>query len=324
MLSLKSGEPLAKDTKTGKEIFWTENKRVPAILSQCPLDLVDKQILYNIKKKFRLKARFFKNLCAAWSKKSDVFNCPANGVAEQLACETLEKIALEIMKKEYTNPDLQLMPFIDYMDSEKVARHLLICASSSSGKTFLACEVVKANVPEAMQKKVKVYLLSSNPDDPNYKCLQKDYKGTVIIVDCKDFQLEIGLNQIDKGSIVIVDDSETCSKPVQNILAELEKLLIIRGRKWANKGVGTSLISIRHSCFEKHITKYHSNIGQIILFPRVNKHLSTRILKNKFGFSVKEIREILEFVPSGRWSWLFVRTSPAPGYIATKNGVKLL
>jgi len=324
MLSLKSGETLVQDAN-GKKVFYTEGKRVPAILSQNPLTLIDKQTLFNIKKKFRLKARFFKNLCAAWSKKSDVFSCQCNGVAEQLACESLEKIALQKMKEEYTDPDFKdLLPFIDYMESEKVARHLLICASSSSGKTHLACELVKRNIPENIQKHVKIYILSSNPDDPSYIRLKKDYKGTVTIVDSKEFENEIGLNQIQKGSVVLVDDSETNSKRVQNILGNLEKLLIIRGRKWASKYAGTSLVSIRHSCFEKHLTQYHSNIGQTLLYPKTNRHLSVRILRNKFGFSAKETTQILDFVPSGKWSWLFVRTSPAPSFIATQNGVKLL
>ena len=324
MLSLKEGEPLAKSVNGKTTIFYTASKKIPAILDCHPLDSVSREFLYKIKKKYRLKNTFFKNLVRAYSKKSDTFSCSANNIAEELACSELEKHCIWQMKNVYKNEELNLLPWLNLEDSQKVASHVHVCASSSSGKTFLAAQLIETNVAKEIQKHVKVYVLISNPTDENWVAFKKKYSGTVIIIDTRKLQLPIGLMQLDKGSILCCDDAESNTREVQQIIADLERVVIIKGRKHASKYMGTVLISIRHDAFCGSKTKYHSNIGRVIVFPSVNRHLATKILKNKVGFSQKEVNEALDFVPHGRYSYLYIQTNPAPGFLCTKNGVKLL
>jgi len=324
MLSLKEGEPLAKSLDGKTTIYYTASKKIPAILESCPLDHLSRELLYKIKKKYRLKNSFFKSLVRAYSKKSDTFTCSANNIAEELACSELEKHCIWHMKNVYNKDELDLVPWLNLEDSQKVASHVHICASSSSGKSFWAAQLILANVAKELQKHVTIYILISNPTDENWVSFKKSYAGQVVIIDSRKLQLPIGLMSIQKGSILVVDDAESNTREVQQLLSDLERVVIIKGRKHASKYMGTVLLSIRHDAFCGQKTKYHSNIGRIVVFPSVNRHLATKILKNKVGFSQKEVNEALSFVPPGRYSFLYIQHNPAPGFLCTKNGVRLL
>ena len=57
MLSLKSGEILAKSLDQKTTIYYTPSKKIPSILDVHPLDNICRELLYKIKKKYNLKKK---------------------------------------------------------------------------------------------------------------------------------------------------------------------------------------------------------------------------------------------------------------------------
>ena len=331
MLSFKpegNADALVQDTNTDKVIYHVDERDVPGILTTSPMSLLDKSMLFRLKRKYGLTKRFLASLNKAYSKKEEFFTPPTKHLNEELAVQEIETFLLNRMKFEFRGgKEYKFLPVYDFSTSHKTALHTTFVSSSSAGKSYLCSQFILKNVKFPRKRKVYVILASPEQDEP-WRNFRKDYSkmgGKCVMIDANELTRsgDVSISNLSKSSIVVIDDQEVVDNNM--VLTRLSRRILIEGRKWGTPEMGgLTLFSVMHSLHAGASTKWHATESNFVLFTKSNQTLARKIMRTKLGFNSKLIEKCISLGGRGRYAYIFIRNSPSPTFVSSSEGVFLL
>ena len=131
---------LATDQKTRKPVYWLPDGEYPAQKPRGdPLDLVDGDwLLKNVFRKYNLKKKEIRSLTNFYNNPSEVSLQLDDSWKLKAAFRALEDRMLHVLKTNYMDPLVDLLP---YHDPDRLGTVGLI-APSFSGKTYAAVDLL--------------------------------------------------------------------------------------------------------------------------------------------------------------------------------------
>ena len=314
---------ICKSESPNEEIYFVPDSALPALNVKCdPLSLVTQQELYALKKRYRVPNSLIKRIQACYKKNEEEFQLPEDvSLESSLFISSLEDIILSRLKNQYRNESANFLPHWPVAELGVRTYHCLCVGASSSGKSWITSRILAKNFPQTT-----IYVFSPTATrDKAWTDLRKELGNGVKLINSNEVQVEIPLEELDKGCCLVVDDIDATSMPSKNYIAALQARMLYEGRHWAKNGIGCCVFSIVHDAFStSNIAKSSSVIesSRIIVFPNLNKSITTKFLQKRLHWSAKEIKKAYSFIKKNdRWACIFCHV---PNLLCTKHGVLLL
>ena len=318
---------LARDLNDdSKDIYWVEDAALPCLsCKDNPLTLVDKKAIFALKKKYRVSDAVVKKIQKFYNGNKTTLNLGKDdSLGNRIMIQELESIILSSLKRSYRDPNAKYIPHYDAELSGRIALHSSAIGPSSSGKSTIVSQILLHNFEDRT-----IWIMSPTATtDPVWKTLQHQLtKKKVRLVDTSKIVAPIDLeSQIGRGNVIVFDDQDAVLPENERYTSALCSRAQYEGRHMTDHNKrGMVCFSIFHDGFSRRVKSLKStNIesSRVILFPNQQRHVARKVMKNRLGYSTKQINEIFDFVqPKDRWIML---VQHCPACCITSTGVLLL
>lgn len=181
-------------------------------------------------------------------------------------------------------------------EEKAVASVTYICAASGFGKSTLCGQMAMEFKKRNKNKDIYLFSRTDYRDDKAFRKL----KPIQIPLDDELVENPIGLHLVPNGSLLIFDDClKLQSKLVQEALLKFLYDILEHSRKYSIKVIITSHDILPNNRELKTII--HNELTQLVVFPSAKVQRIMYVLKQYFGFTKKQIEEVLLLGKTSRW-----------------------
>jgi hypothetical protein len=319
MLSLRSGKAIALILKEGekqtdmKKIYikgdiYTDDDDVEAELETTP---ENKQKIFKafLKLDKKLLASEVTSLTEAYAKNLE----PDKKLRKKFE-DAKEHVNLSLKKLIDFGDSESLFPIVEPISKKSI--RVFISGQSGSGKSTFIAEFLKYNKP----RNTPVFIFSPFQHDKSLEKIKN-----LIYIDLDEFEKEFerpfeAPDDVPPNSVVIFDDIESHSTRAKELM-KIRDVFLERGRHHDDdgKGGGCSVLTVSHNPLGNNKTKASIRESQYcVLFPKSNPRDTTALLSKYFGYTQRQISEILQL----KSRWVFVSKS-IPSYFVGEHSVRL-
>ena len=162
--------------------------------------------------------------------------------------------------------------------------------------------------------------------DPAWKDLRASLGKRVKLIDSNGVNVPVPLEQLEKGSCLVIDDIESTQSPAKEYISALQNRCSFEGRHHADKrGIGCCVLSIVHDAFSLSnggLKAANIESSRVMCFPNLNKSICQKFWSKRLHWTGKEIRKALKFIkPNDRYCCIYTHV---PNLLMTAHGVMLL
>jgi hypothetical protein len=321
----KVPELIATSDDNSIQIFYVPDHALPAQnIDICdPLELISKAELFKIRQKYRVPQKVFAAISKCYKDNDVDIDLADQSLSSQLAVQAIEDRILARLKKEY-RARKNIFPFFAPEDSSVRNNHVSVVAASSAGKTWWITECIKRNYADST-----VYVFTPTPNDHLYQELRDSLsKKRIKLINSNDIRLPLRMKaDILPGSVCVFDDPDATVPESLQYTSSLQSELLFHGRHHVDKKSkrGCVVFSVFHDSFTRGKSGTKSAAVEStnhVIFPWINKSVSSKYCKNRLHMNKKEIEKVFKFTkPTDRWC--MIKTS-VPNCCVTKSGVLLL
>ena len=323
---------IARSTTDDTELYFVDEQSLPAQgCDGAPLDLLDKREIHSIRSKWKVGKRTFSKIRRALKEQKEEFDLTSDEENEEnVRCciEDIENGVLNKLKRE-VRVSSKWLPYYDLGNSTKQVLHSSFIGPSSSGKSFLCSEILEANFN---RNATDIYILSptANTDEAYLSLRKKLGAKHVKLIDSGEIKRPIDIEEIARGSVLVVDDVEACGAVAKKFICNLQTRCLTDGRHRAKKlkngkMQAMTVFSVFHDAFSISTPSIKSSCIEscrVFLFPNLSRSISRKYMKHRLHFTAKEIKKVFDFVrPSDRWMCIYTHV---PQLLLCKSSCLLL
>lgn len=308
-----------------EEIFYVKSASLPALdLPDCdPMSLLSKSELFALKKRFRVGNKVIQKVVDCYKKGKPEFDFgPNQKLEESLFVSSVEDLILEKLKTRYRSESANFYPFYDRSELGTRCYNTQVVGASGAGKSFITAFIIKKNFPKS-----PIIVFSPTADkDQSWVSLRRELGKRVKLINSNDVNVEINLSDVPGGSCVVVDDICATCEPAKSIISQLQSRCLYESRHHVNReGIGCIIFGLYHDAWamgSKGLRASNLECSRIILFPGLNRGITTKFLSKRLHWNSKEIKKLYAFLQENdRYVCIFRHI---PNLAMCSHGVMLL
>ncbi len=305
-------------------VYFVPDSALPALNVKCdPMSLITPRELYQLKKKYRAPASLLRKITSCYKKNNEEFELGDNvSLEHSLFISEIEDLILKRLKEEFRLESAHFLPTYPVEELGVRCYHTLCVGSSGVGKSWIIARILEKNFPQHT-----IYVFSPTASrDPAWKDLQATLGKKVKLIDSNDVSVPIPLEQLEKGSCLIIDDIESTQSPAKEYISALQNRCSFEGRHHTDKnGVGMIVFGVVHDAFSLTnggLKAANIESSRIICFPNLNKSICQKLWSKRLHWTGKEIKKAFNFIKrNDRYCAIYTHV---PNLLMTAHGVMLL
>lgn len=317
---------ICKSDDPSEEIYYVKNASLPALdLPDCdPMSLISKKELYAMKKAHRgVSNKIIQKVVECYKKNKTEFDFgPDQKLEDSLFVSAVEDLILQKLKTQYRNESANFYPFYDKSALGQRCFNTQVVGASGAGKSWITSFIIRMNFAKS-----PIIIFSPTADkDPAWVELRKTLGRRVKLINSNSVDVEIQLKDLPGGSVLVVDDICATCEPAKHIISALQSRCLYESRHHTNKeGIGCIVFGIYHDAWamgSKGLRASNVECSRIILFPNLNRGITTKFLSKRLHWNAKEIKKLYAFIKENdRYVCIFRHI---PNLVMCAHGVLLL
>ena len=317
---------ICKSDDPFEEIYYVKNASLPALdLPDCdPMSLISKKELYAIKKAHRgVSNKIIAKVVDCYKKNKKEFDFgPDMKLEDSLFVSAVEDRILDLLKTQYRNESANFYPYYDRSELGTRCYNTQVVGASGAGKSFITSLIIQKNFPKS-----PIIIFSPTADkDLAWTQLRKELGRRVKLINSNEVNVEIQLKDIPGGSVIVVDDICATCEPAKHIISNLQSRCLYESRHHTDKqGIGCIVFGIYHDAWamgSKGLRASNVECSRIVLFPGLNRGITTKFLSKRLHWSSKEIKKLYAFIKENdRFVCIYRHI---PNLVMSSHGVMLI